>query len=139
MIFFVSHYLLCPRVVPGPAAAAAKISSEGTQATITLCLPGLGRTTSIAARVRFLSTKPSLYQILPFISSSYSMIPFLANNFFSYITPILLFIHSLYFIAQLTLRIAFSSCFCFFLVITLALVTVGKVGRLAFLMLFFIL
>jgi hypothetical protein len=34
-------------VVPGPAAEAAKISSEGTQAVITLCLPGEGIATSI--------------------------------------------------------------------------------------------
>lgn len=33
-------------MVPGPAAAAAKSSSEGTQVFITLCLPGEGRTTS---------------------------------------------------------------------------------------------
>lgn len=54
-----------PRVVPGPAAAAAKISSEGMHAVITLCLPGEGRTTS-------------------FISSSYSIKPFDARSFFSY-------------------------------------------------------
>lgn len=52
-------------MVPGPAAAAAKISSEGMQAVITLCLPGEGRATS-------------------FMSSSYSIKPFAAKSFFSY-------------------------------------------------------
>jgi hypothetical protein len=58
-------------VVPGPAAAAAKISSEGTQATITLCLPGEGIATSIYQNsINLGSYQPSLSSCLPFMSSS---------------------------------------------------------------------